>query len=127
MAQRHEDLVAWQRADNLCVDIYKLTARRFPTTERFGLVSQLRRASYSVAANIVEGFAFESPATKLRFLRIAAGSLAEVDYGMHLATRLGYLSDQEFATIKETIRRVGAPLHGLIRGTAVEARSHRAR
>jgi four helix bundle protein len=115
MTQRHETLVAWQRADDLCVAVYKLTGQRFPPAERYGLTSQLRRASYSAAANIVEGYAYESRLTKLRFLRIAAASLAEVGYGMHLATRLEYLSPQDSAHITKSIRQAAAPLHGLIR------------
>jgi four helix bundle protein len=115
MSQRHENVIAWQRADDLCVAIYKLTETKFPRSERFGLTSQLRRASYSVAANIVEGFAFESDAAKLRFLRIAAASLAEVGYGVHLSVRLGYLSASGGDGIAAQIGRAAAPLHGLIR------------
>jgi hypothetical protein len=58
MGQPHENLVAWQRADDLCVKTYQLTRDRFPREERYQLASQLRRAAYSVAANIVEGYAF---------------------------------------------------------------------
>jgi four helix bundle protein len=115
MSQRHDNLVAWQRADKLCVAVYMLTAQHFPKTERFGLTSQLRRASYSVAANIVEGYAFESDRTKLRHLRIAAASLAELGYGMHLATQLRYLPAKDADLITRSIRQTGAPLHGLIR------------
>ena len=125
MSYRHENLVAWQRADHLCVDVYKLTSERFPKTERYGLTSQLRRASYSVAANIVEGYAFESDRTKLRHLRIAAASLAELGYGMHLAARLRYLPAKDADAIARSIRQTGSPLHGLIREVATKAGSHR--
>ena len=124
MSQRHEDLIAWQRADDLCVAVYRVTGESFPTTERYGLTSQLRRASYSVAANIVEGYAYEMSPTRLRFLRIAAASLAELGYGMHLATRLGYLKDT--AAMTRSIRQTAAPLHGLIRQVAEEVSSQRA-
>src|SRR5262249_18564280 len=115
MPQRHENLVAWQRADDLCVAMYGLTSLRFPTEERYGLTSQLRRASFSVAANIVEGFAFESPKERRRFLQIAAASLAEAGYCLHLANRLGYLQSDEATVFATRVKQVAAPLHGLIR------------
>jgi len=116
MAQRHETLIAWQRADDLCVAVYELTRLRFPPDERYGLTAQLRRASYSAAVNIVEGFAYESRDMKLRYLRIAAASLAEVGYGIHLATRLGYLSAEDSDQITRSVRQTAAPLYGLMRG-----------
>jgi four helix bundle protein len=114
MSQPHEGLVAWQRADDLCVAIHKLARERLPRDERFELGAQLRRAAHSVAANIVEGYAFESPAIRLRHLRIAIGSLAEVGDSLHLARRLGYLSPSQFTQADSAIRRTAAPLHGLI-------------
>jgi four helix bundle protein len=57
MALRHESLMVWQRADDLLIHLHLLTQKSFPRTEQYELGSQLRRAAYSVAANIVEGFA----------------------------------------------------------------------
>jgi four helix bundle protein len=114
MGQPHENLVAWQRADDLCVTIYKLTRDIFPREERYQLVSQLRRAAYSVAANIVEGYAFPESPARARFLRIAIGSLAEVSYGLHLARRIGYLPAREYQTLQGQMRMAAAPLHGLL-------------
>ena len=114
MSQPHETLIAWQRADDLCVRIYRLTQERFPRDEKYGLAVQTRRASYSVAANIVEGFADKSNKWRLRYLRIAIGSLAEAGYALHLARRLNYLRSEEYAEIETEISRVAAPLHGLI-------------
>ena len=102
MSQRHEGLVAWQRADDLCVYVYGLTRNHLPREQRFELSSQLRRAAYSVPANIAEGFAFESGAVRLRHLRIAIGSLAEVGYGLHLATRLGFLNEAKYRKKRTT-------------------------
>jgi four helix bundle protein len=110
----HEKLVAWQRADDLCVKIYRLTAG-FPAHERFGVVSQVRRAAYSVPANIVEGLARRSKADKLRFLNIAESSLAEVGYCLHVSRRLGYLTDEGHAEFDRDVRGVAAPLLGLRR------------
>src|SRR5688572_18029152 len=110
MTQPHLNLVAWQRADDLCVRIHRL-AGELPREERFELASQLRRAAYSVAANIVEGYAFEAKSMRLKHLRIAVGSLAEVGYGIHMAHRLGYLPDARKNEVEEAIRRTAAPLH----------------
>jgi len=114
MPLRHENLVAWQRADDLFIEIHKL-ARRFPSEERFELSSQIRRAAYSVAANIVEGFARRSLKERAHFLNIAEASLAEVTYCLHVAKRLGYLNGEQHSVLKAQARQVGAPLVGLIR------------
>ena len=114
MAQAHHNLVAWQRADDLCVAIYKLTAEKLPREERFQLTAQLRRAAYSVPANLVEGFAYHTTSMRLKYARTAVGSLAEVGYGLHLAGRLGYLSEQQLAEADSLVRQTAAPLHGLI-------------
>src|SRR5713226_985844 len=85
---------AWRLADDLTVGVYERT-RSFPKEEIYGLTSQLRRASYSVPANIVEGSSRESKKDYLHFLYIARGSLSETQYFIHLAGRLGYLSKEE--------------------------------
>jgi four helix bundle protein len=113
MSQRHETLVAWQRADDLCVRLYRLTQERFPREEKYGLSAQLRRSAYSVVANIVEGHADRSNKWRLRYLRIALGSLAETGYAVHLAHRLQYLSSSEYAEIEKQLKSTAAPLHGL--------------
>ena len=118
MALGHEKLVAWQRADDLFIEVHRL-AGRFPVHERYSLASQLRRAAYSVPANIVEGMARRSPRERLRFLNIAEGSLAEVAYCLHVARRLGYISDAAHADWDRHVRQVGAPLAGLRRSVQV--------
>jgi len=75
---RHHSLVAWQRADDLFIKVHVLAIKQFPAFERFELASQLRKAAYSVPANIVEGFARRHRRARLHFLNIAEGSLAEV-------------------------------------------------
>jgi four helix bundle protein len=117
MPLRHESLVAWQRADDLFINIHRLTVEQFPAMERFALASQLRRAAYSVAANIVEGFARRHRGARLHFLNIAEGSLAEVGYGLHVARRLGYLASTQFDEFQLALNKVGAPLAGLVRST----------
>jgi four helix bundle protein len=111
---------AWKLADDLTVAVYEGT-RAFPREEIYGLTSQLRRAAYSVPANIAEGSSRESQRDYLHFLYIARGSLSETQYFLHLARRLGYLSAQDADRLRDQSRQAFACLHGLI--TAVEKAS----
>ena len=106
----------------LCVRVYRLTAQRFPREEKYGLSAQVRRAAYSVAANIVEGRADRSSRWRLRYLRIAVGSLAEVGYGLHLAGRLESLNVGELAELEKEVSAVAAPLHALVKSVRAAAR-----
>jgi len=111
---------AWRLADDLTVAIYERT-RAFPREELYGLPSQIRRAAYSVAANIVEGPSRESKRDYLHFLYISRGSLSETQYFVHLAGRLNYISPEESATFHDQTKRVFACLHGLIQAVEKEA------
>ena len=113
MALTHHTLVAWQCADDLFLRIHAL-CRTFPAIERYELASQSRRAAYSVAANIVEGFGRRTPKDRLHFLHVAEASLGELGYCLHVARRLGYVSDQTFSELEIEVKKVGAPLSGLI-------------
>ena len=115
MPLRHHRLDAWIRADDLFIDIHQIVKTAFPADERFELSPQLRRAAYSVPANIVEGFARNQGRERLQFLRIAWGSLAEVGYGLHVAKRLKYLDDAHYQEFDSKVRAVAAPLLGLIK------------
>jgi four helix bundle protein len=117
---RHHSLIAWQRADDLFIKLHVLTTKQFPGFERFELGSQLRKAAYSVPANIVEGFARRHRRSRMHFLNIAEGSLAEVGYCIHVAHRLGYLSDSLVAELEKDVNGVGAPLAGLVRSTKAD-------
>src|SRR5580765_6382576 len=110
----YRKIEAWRLADDLTVAVYQRT-RSFPREETYGLTSQLRRASYSVPANIVEGSSRESKKDYLHFLYIARGSLSEAQYFIHLAARLSYLSSEEAAALHEQTKIAFACLHGLIR------------
>ena len=112
---RHHSLVAWQRADDLFIQLHKLTIHSFPAIERFELSAQLRKAAYSVPANIVEGYGRRHKRDRLHFLNIAEASLAEVSYCLHAASRLGYLTKQLQLQLEKDLNGVGAPLSGLIR------------
>jgi four helix bundle protein len=94
-ATTFKDLIVWQKAHQLVLSIYRVTAE-FPKHELYGLVSQVRRASVSVAANIAEGFPKRSTMDKARYLNISQGSLEEVRYYLILAEDLKYANTDEF-------------------------------
>lgn len=109
---RYEDLVAWQKAYALVLEIYRITVG-FPTGERFGLTQQVRRAAVSIPSNIAEGFGRHSRADYLRFLDMARGSTYEVQTQMRLAVDLGYFNDSE-TNMLDRIAEVERILNGLI-------------
>ena len=90
----YRDLLVWQLAMDLVVECYELT-RAYPITERYGLVSQIRRAAISIPANIAEGRTRRSPKDFVRFIRIAEGSEAELETLIELSVRLDFLSAQD--------------------------------
>lgn len=95
------ELRVWQLAHELTLDVYRLT-NTFPSEERFGVTSQVRRAASSVPFNIVEGSA-RSDAEFLHFLRIALGSATEVEYALLLSRDLGYLSPADYTLVDEKL------------------------
>ena len=114
MSLPHENLVAWQRADDLFIDIHRLTRQQFPRSECYELGAQLRRAAWSVAANIVEGTADGMTRESIRFLKIARRSLNETGYALHTAFRLGYITSLELEGYQQKLQSIGGPLQGLI-------------
>ncbi|MEO0586457.1 MAG: four helix bundle protein [Planctomycetota bacterium] len=115
---RYEDLIAWQKSYAFVLSIYRVTAK-FPTDERYGLTSQLRRAAVSIPSNIAEGFGRHSRADFLRFLDIARGSAYEVQTQLRLAFDLGLADDPDaLDDITEVIRI----LNGLI--ASLRAKDH---
>ncbi len=99
-----EDLIVWQKAIDLSVEIYKLTAK-FPKEEIFGLTAQVRRASNSVSLNISEG-SVKSTQTFINQLTIADGSATEVLSGCILANRLNFISAQDLEKIRPIVAEV---------------------
>ena len=95
MGRNHRQLTVFQKADELAVLVYRLTAK-FPPDERFELRSQIRRAAVSTPTNIVEGCARDGRRDYARFLDIASGSANEVSYLLDLSARLGVLDPREF-------------------------------
>ena len=115
MSLPHHNLVAWQRADDLFIEMHQLTHKTFPRDEKYELSSQLRRAAYSVPANIVEGTQRKFRKESFHFCSIASASLAEVGYGLHAARRLGYLTPTQYEVFEQKIRQIAAPLNGLMK------------
>ena len=109
----HKKLEAWRRAVDLVVAVYQTTLG-FPAEERFGLTAQVRRAAVSVASNIAEGAARGSARFFVNALQIARGSLSELDTQVVIASRLGYLSEQEAAGLDLRMGEVDRLLNGLI-------------
>lgn len=108
----YERLEAWHEAHRLVLLVYRKT-RSFPSEERYGLTSQLRRAAFAVAANIAEGSAKKGPREFRRFLDIAVGSVAELTYTIRLVRDLELISEEELAELESQRDRVGRLTWGL--------------
>jgi four helix bundle protein len=108
------ELSAWQRAYQLTLGIHRST-RSFPTNERYGLVAQLRRSAVSVVSNIAEGCGRQSDRELVRFLRIARGSVRELECQLLLSRDLSYMPQDVWAGLDGDIQEVSKMLIGLIR------------
>ena len=104
-AKSFRDLVVWQKAHQLVLAIYS-TTKRFPKEEKFGLTSQIRRSTISVAANIAEAFKKKSSLDKLRFLNISQGSLSETEYYLILSQDLEYGKMNELMDKADEVGRI---------------------
>ena len=110
----YERFDAWQRAHELAVAVHRAT-RAWPSDERFGLVAQVRRAAFSVPANIVEGRARRGAREFRRFLDIAWASLAEVGYTLRYARDVGYLTVEAHTKLEQARTKAGRSLYALLR------------
>ena len=109
----YRDLLVWQRAMDLAVQTYELT-RDFPREEQFGLMSQSRRAAASVAANIAEGYGRATRPAYLSFLRIARGSLKELETHVMLAVRVNLMPSENADALLDEADQLGRMLKALI-------------
>jgi four helix bundle protein len=112
----YESIVAWQRADDLAVEVYRVT-ERFPRAELYGLTSQMRRAAVSVPANIAEGCTRQYLKEYAQFLHMARASLTELSYHVHLGRRLSLVDEATEARLAKMVTDTAAPLYGLISWT----------
>lgn len=113
MSRDHRKLKAFELADALVIDVYRAT-QRFPTEEKYGLVSQIRRAVVSVPTNIVEGCGRTSHRDYVHFLQMAFASLREVGYLLDLSARLGFIPDSDCQRLRETHQECSRVLAGLL-------------
>lgn len=109
----HTELTVWQKGVDLVVYVYESTSR-FPSDERFNLVSQIRRSAVSIPSNIAEGYGRKSKKEFSQFLRIAYGSSAELETQIEISYRLGLLKEKEYTEIREQIITVRKMLNKLM-------------
>ncbi len=107
-----EKLKVWQAARALTKRVYSVTLS-FPEEEKFGLISQLKRASVSVCSNLAEGSSRDSYKEKARYNEIAYGSLMELLNQIILASDLNYLKNEDYISIREKIDEISYMLNGL--------------
>jgi four helix bundle protein len=111
--ESYKDLFVWQRGIEISVAVYKLS-NKFPESEMFGLTSQLRRAANSISLNIAEGFGRNSTKGYINYLRIAKGSLDELESGLFLAEKLNFVTSADIKSLNESITQEMKMLVSLI-------------
>jgi four helix bundle protein len=109
----YRDLIVWQKSMALITEVYKLT-KNFPQDEMYGLVVQMRRSSVSIPSNIAEGYGRNSTPDYIRFLKIALGSLYEVQTQLHISLNLNYIKNEIFDEQFESSREIERMLSSLI-------------
>lgn len=114
MLKNYKELIVWQKAYSLCLEIYR-TTKRFPKEEIYGLSSQIRRASISIPCNIAEGYGRKTTQDYIRFLYIAYGSICELETQMSLSGDLGYIEVDKLKILQEFIGEIERMLKALIK------------
>ena len=117
--QDFKKLLIWQKSHLLALAIYKVTAT-FPDVERYGLISQIRRACVSIPSNIAEGCGRDGNSEFNRFLHISLGSTAELEYQLLLASDLKLLNENEYEQLENQVHEVRKMLVSFIRKLGVE-------
>ncbi|MCD4727075.1 MAG: four helix bundle protein [Pirellulales bacterium] len=110
--KHYRELIVWQKAMDLVKSVYETTSC-FPSSELYGLTSQVRRAAVSIPSNIAEGQGRNTTRDFLHFLSVAQGSLREVETQISIAESLGYIEKQLERTILDTTAEVGRLISGL--------------
>jgi len=114
MVRSFHELEVWKRAHAMVLEVYRVT-NGFPRSELFGVVSQLRRAAYSIPANIAEGYGRKSTKELLQCLAIANGSLEEVRYFILLSRDLSYVTPLVFDKLEKDLKAIAEMMEGLAR------------
>jgi four helix bundle protein len=112
-----EELSAWKKSHEFVLEVYKIT-EQFPKNEVFGLTSQFRRASISIAANIAEGYKKKGKNDKLRFYNISQGSLEECKYYLILSKDLKYISKEQWSDMSDRLNEASKLLNTYCRAIA---------
>ena len=110
----YRDLQVWQKSMTLVTEVYKIS-KGFPKDEAYGLTSQIRRCAISIPSNMAEGYGRNSTNEYIHFLRIATGSLYELQTQMEISMNLCYLNRDEFDKLYEVSREIERMLSSLIR------------
>ena len=110
----YRDLLVWQKSMALVTEIYRLS-KSFPKDETYGLTSQMRRCAVSIPSNMAEGYGRNSTNDYIRFLRVAVGSLYELQTQIEIALNLRYLSKSAFNKLYESSREIERMLSSLTR------------
>ena len=121
MAHSYRDLVVWQEAKDLALDVYNLS-EKFPKTEIYGLTSQIRRAAVSVVSNVAEGQGRLTKGEFIQFLGHSRGSLLELLTQLEIAVELKYLSSADFQVIDQKASGVLRLLNGLLGSMRAQSR-----
>ncbi|MGB9613530.1 MAG: four helix bundle protein [Candidatus Margulisiibacteriota bacterium] len=109
----YKDLVVWQKAYELCVEVYKAT-RDFPRSELYGMVLQLRRAAVSIPSNLAEGHTRQHTGEFIQFIYTALGSSSELETHLMISLELKYLKENEFENLSKRLIEIRKMLNGLI-------------
>lgn len=118
----HEKLEVWCKAIDMVTTVYSVT-RSFPSEEKYGLTSQIRRAAVSIPANIAEGAARQTDKEFHQFLSIAQGSSSELETELRIAMNLGYLSTDEHERIYAEVNTIARMIVGLSKSVRSRIRS----
>jgi four helix bundle protein len=110
----HKNLNAWIKSFEFVKEIYSVTDK-FPSEEKFGLVSQMRRAAVSIPVNIAEGAARKSNKEFIQFLHISLGSMTELDTLILLSSELGFVEKLQADILIEKLDTIGKIIYGLIK------------
>jgi len=112
-----EELEVFKKSHNLTLNVYRVT-KKFPPEEKFGLVTQIRRAAFSICTNLMEGSHRLGKREFRQFVGIAKGSVGELKYHLFLAKDLGYLTQDDFALFGSEAETISKMLNGLANSLA---------
>ncbi len=114
MLKNYKDLKVWQKSYELCLEIYRITAK-FPKEEKYGLTSQIRRAVVSIPSNIAEGYGRKTTMDYIRMLYISYGSVCKLETQILLAGDLDFIEKGELGTAKKDIAEIERMLKAMIK------------